>query len=372
MLADFDYICADMETSALHSHYIIDGSVSEQTPAQILASVSVCAFPEDGSEYASIIDESLDPAVRSSTLSASCIDSYLARILEADEALDPAYSDSGTRFAIASALTRSLWQSGHYGLENLLLNLRWKWDMAPVGSASAFYSSALAVSDYLEALDLRLESCRFEQDFAGNRIDVSVCLDNESDSEDVLVMGKSRSCPETLVADPQSWVVYVPFDTCDFRLGGSLLARTLGVGGGVPPQIADADYFIDCYEVLRELVEDGVVISGISVAEGGLIKALSDLTADGTGLVADVSDIMKSYEENDLLRILFAEVPGVLIQIRDSDFDYLDAELLLQDVAFFPLGHPSTTSRELRLKSSAKSGIQRILESLMQNAEGED
>jgi hypothetical protein len=94
--------------------------------------------------------------------------------------------------------------------------------------------------------------------------------------------------------------------------------------------------------------------------------------ADGVGLGVDVSDVMRAYQEQDVLRILFGEVPGAVIQIQDADFDYLDAELLLQDVAFFPLGHPVPGSDEVRVKASAKSGIQTILESLMQNAEGED
>ena len=72
-----------------------------------------------------------------------------------------------------------------------------------------------------------------------------------------------------------------------------------------------------------------------------------------------------------MVRLLFSEVPGAIIQVRDADFDYIDAEFILQDVAYFPLGHPSADG-ELHLASSAKTGIQTILESLMQNAEGED
>ena len=94
--------------------------------------------------------------------------------------------------------------------------------------------------------------------------------------------------------------------------------------------------------------------------------------ADKAGLVVDVSDVMRAYQEQDVLRVLFAEVPGAVIQIQDADFDYLDAELLLQDVAFFPLGHPVPGQAGIRVNASAKSGIQTILESLMQNAEGED
>ena len=107
------------------------------------------------------------------------------------------------------------------------------------------------------------------------------------------------------------------------------------------------------------------------MGEGGLLKTVRQMAGDA-GLGVDVSDVMRAYQEQDVLRILFAEVPGVVIQIQDADFDYLDAELLLQDVAFFPLGHPVPGSAEIRIKASAKSGIQTILESLMQNAEGED
>ena len=67
-------------------------------------------------------------------------------------------------------------------------------------------------------------------------------------------------------------------------------------------------------------------------------------------------------------------MPGVVIQIRDIDFDYIDAELLLQDVAFYPLGHPAANGGAVRVRSSAKTGIQNILESLVQRqgGEGED
>ena len=73
------------------------------------------------------------------------------------------------------------------------------------------------------------------------------------------------------------------------------------------------------------------------------------------------------------MRLLFAEVPGAVIQIRDIDFDYIDAELLLQDVAFYPLGHP-VSGGGVRIRSSVKTGIQNILDALIQKqgGEGED
>ena len=69
--------------------------------------------------------------------------------------------------------------------------------------------------------------------------------------------------------------------------------------------------------------------------------------------------------------MLFGEVPGVVIQIADIDYDYVDAELLLQDIAYFPLGHPVPGTPGISVLSGGNS-ITGILESLMNSLEGED
>lgn len=359
-----------MKTSALYSQYVIDGAVMEKTPAQVLDAVCNERHPEPGESYDSIVDESMDPVIGKAVLDSACLDEYLASVMEGDENLDPACSDSYSRFHAASALCASLWREGHFCLEDLAMNVEWSWDTAPVGAASAFYRSVQALTEYLDSLDIRLSSYGVDEVGGSFGLSSSVSLSPEADSD--VFMTDGRMCPSVMVPDTQSWLVYVPFDTCDFRLGGSLLASRLRTGLGTEPQINDPDYFMDCYEVLRELVEDGVVIAATEIPRGGMMKALKTMLGAGVGLSVDISDIMNSYEEQNALRVLFAEVPGVLIQIRDADFDYLDAELLLQDVAFFPLGHPTLEDGELRVKSSRKTGIQRILESLMLNAEGED
>ena len=97
------------------------------------------------------------------------------------------------------------------------------------------------------------------------------------------------------------------------------------------------------------------------------------MTGPKTGAEIELSDLKKSVGEEEIVRLLFSEVPGALIQVRDEDFDYIDAELLLQDVAFYPLGHP-VSGGHIRVKSSAKTGLQTILDALArrQGGEGED
>ena len=326
--------------TALHATYVLDGVQEEYTPAQLLDAVTEPEgrHPLTAPAEERAVDETLDPVFRGIALEPGCTDAYLEAVLAAKK-------------------------------------------LVPAASA-AFYESVRAAADYVDALGLKFSGYRYARTSGASELTLRTRIARDAAEEDYgfvsepfrsehPVLGARRSCPGTLAPDPQSWVIYVPFDTTDFRLGGSLLAQILDVGGGPAPQITDADYFLDCHEVIRELVEDGILLSGATVGEGGLLRTVRQM-ADGVGLTVDVSDVMRAYQEQDVMRILFAEVPGAVIQIHDADFDYLDAELLLQDVAFFPLGHPVPGRTDVRVKASAKSGIQTILESLMQNAEGED
>ena len=136
--------------------------------------------------------------------------------------------------------------------------------------------------------------------------------------------------------------------------------------------IQDPDYFIDCYEVVRELTEDGIVKAGVTVADGGLATAAYKM-CERLGANLDLSGIVTSYGENDHIRILFGEIPGVMIQISDSDYDYVDSQLILQDIAYYPLGHPTAAFQGIRVTQNSKTGVAEILASLMgQASEGED
>ena len=119
------------------------------------------------------------------------------------------------------------------------------------------------------------------------------------------------------------------------------------------------------------MVEDGFVIAGVTVADGGLITAAKGMCAK-SGMSIDVKGIMSSYQQ-ERHRVLFGEVPGVLIQVSDENYDYVDSQLLLQDIAYYPVGHPTAESSGLTISETGKNGVADILASLLGHAsEGED
>lgn len=382
------------KTSALHSKYIIDGVSRRLTPAEMLddciASKDEVTIPKNG-DFEPVVDESTDPSPSMKKFQSQNVQGYLATIvslLDEPRPFPAAYADPYTRGRIAKALLDAVWMNGHFKLGDLTIAARWKWNCKPLGNMAAFYSSAEATADYINNLGICLSGYSFTESgrVCQTSFKVGACEKAESPDEDDIflpedapfgsehpVLGRRRAVPDKLAADPDSWIIYVPFDTCDFRLGGSLLCEALGQNGDNFPEIGDADYFIDCYEVIREFIEDRIAVSAATVCDGGLLTALKLMCSGDVGADIDISGIMSAYGEDKKLRILFSEIPGAIIQIKDSDYDYVDAEFLLQDIAYYPMGHPATGTGEVNVKAGG-SGIAGILQSLLssQASEGED
>ena len=375
---------------AFYSEYIIDGIQQELTPARMLDCVNASdSSVNSHNEFCdSIVDESPDlPGVALLEFDAAGIDEYLEKILSLnwqDRVFQMPFAARLSKARIAWALIDTLWKKGNFRLGDLSMDMNWYWNPNRIGNMAAFYSSVQASAEYLDALGLSLSHYSYhDSDKSGIEITTGLFRCSHED-EDLLEkfpfhsgdphMGEEKIFPNTLCPDLQSWIIYIPFDNCEFRLGGSSLARAMGAEGGTAPDVNDADYFIDCFEVVRELVEDGIILSGATVRDGGLLTALKQMTDTHLGADINIGDLMNAYSEKDMVRILFAEVPGVIIQIRDIDYDYVDAELLLQDVAYFPLGHPASGHSGVNVSASVKSGIQTILESIIQSqsSEGED
>ena len=375
--------------SVLYSQYIIDGIPQELSPGEMLDDCLASGSEASHKTFEEpVMDETKDPSLQTGSYDNWKIQDYLAETVSHNGRTFPVvFAAQYTKILVERALIDTIWNDGHFRLGDVELKMDWKWDCDPIGNLAAFHASALAASECLEDLGIKLSSYSFEQSGTCQLGIKPSFVRGPHEEEDILVempyhtrhprFSYKRKHPSHIIDDPDSWLIYVPMDSCDHRLGGSLLSETENIGGGVAPEAGDADYFFDCFEIVREMVEDGIIISGDTVGDGGLLTTLKKmcLASDSkVGARINLSDLIKACHEQDIVRLLFAEVPGVIIQIRDQDYDYLDAEFVLQDVMFFPLGHPTPGRSEIKVDSSGKTGIESILESLIrsQSSEGED
>lgn len=371
-------------TSPLYSKYIIDGVPQDFTPAWMLDSACgrVTARTED---FDAIVDESEDPSPLEDSFPASLLDSFLSDPVKLSPSdCPPGYAAAYARERICTALIESIWQNGHYRFGDLAVESIWRWTELPAGTPAAFYQAVSAACELLDKLGLPMESYSFTP--SGRRLDVLVkTRETNPEEEQASLLGElpfqthnpsmepGRRCPVISGGQGDNLLIYIPFDTGPFRLGGSAAAVRSALQGGHAPAEPDADYFMDCYEVVRELVEDGIVLGGASVGRGGLACALARMCTGGIRPAADLWSLMKAYGEEDMCRVLLAEMPGAVIEIARSDYEYVDAELLLQDVAYFPLGNPESGSVP-RVSTDKEEDIAAILQSLLDASalEGED
>lgn len=383
--------------SALYSRYIIDGIMGEATPAELLNECMEYPFDEEylSGNFRDIVDETIEPPLSASTYDSSNVDELLRMTTAgagAERSFRMLYPDHFTRLQIAQALISRIWSKGHFRLGDIRLWAQWDWNTRPIGNMAAFYSSISEASDYIYSLGVGLTDYIFIESDETSSAKFYAWLPeiNPEEQEDISEapqhpalfkapyesshpwISEERQCPRNLICDKDSQLIYIPFDTCQFKLGGSLLDELSERAGGAAPNIKDPDYFIDCYEVVRELVEDGIVMAGMSVGDGGLATAANTMTQD-CGLDLEIGGLMSSYQETDKMKILFGEIPGVLLQVSDYEYDYLDSQLTLQDVAYYPVGRPTDEHKDVRITQSSKGGVANILASLLAQAtEGED
>ena len=373
--------------SALYSHYIIDGVRCDATPAELLE--ECMEFPDQAvsGSFSDILDESTDPPVTSFSYDTMLNRHYAEQTTAASVTERPfrmLYPQHFTRIQIAKTLLSRLWSEGHFRLGDLRMWAQWEWNTRPLGNMAAFYASAETASDYLYGLGVKLTDYTFMESDSESNVKFFAWLpeyEEEKPSEMELTepyesrhpwIGEERRCSRTVVETTGSRIIYIPFDTCQFKLGGSLLAQVQGHNGGPAPLIQDPDYFIDCYEVIRELVEDGIIIAGVTVADGGIATAASKMCGNA-GIEIDVSGLMASYQPTDSTKILFSEIPGVLVQVTEENYDYFDSQLLLQDVAYYPVGRFDSERKGVRFAEGADREVAGILASLLaQASEGED
>lgn len=372
--------------SALYSHYIIDGLKCDMTPAELL---DECMHESDGllelPDFDDIIDEMTEAPLSVFEPDSSQHEKYLEQTLAAtnsERQFMMLYPEHFTRMQIAKTLLGRLWSEGHFRLGDLRLWAQWEWNTRHLGNMAAFYASASTASEYIYALGASLEDYVFIEGDESSTAKFFAWLPEHEEEDNIFKtspyesthpwISESRKCPATLVNDPDSRIIYIPFDTCRFKLGGSLLAQENKDNGGKAPDINDPDYFIDCYEVVRELTEDGIIMSGTTVADGGLLTAAARMCTE-CGCDLDITRLSASYQEENTTKILFGEVPGVLIQVSEDNYDYVDSQLILQDVAYFPVGTTTVSHTGVKVTRSEKNGIAGILASLLgQASEGED
>ena len=261
--------------------------------------------------------------------------------------------EAGSVLSVAESLTNIVWAPLTEGLQSVSLSANWMWPCrSQKGEDARLYKAVEALSDFCCALGVNVptgkDSLSMSQQYPnGEKIIApgTVIVSSGGEVDDV-----RKVVSPVLVNDKRSSLYHIDFSFCEQRLGGSAFAQSLGKVGSDVPTVENPEYFVDCFNAVQELIRRGWVMAGHDISAGGLITTLLEMTFANTkgGMHVNLHDICP---DGDAVKALFAENPGVVIQV--SDEHKFDLREYLEDVGvgFAKIGYPVESGRTLVVKN---------------------
>ena len=261
---------------------------------------------------------------------------------------DPA---AGSVLSVAEALTNIVWAPMAEGMDSISLSANWMWPCrSQEGEDARLYEGVKALSDFCCDLHINVptgkDSLSLSQQYPNGEKIISPGTVIVSAGGEVSDIKKVVS--PVLVNDKNASIYHIDFSFDEQRLGGSAFAQSLGKVGDDVPTVKNAEYFCDAFNVIQELIKKGWIMAGHDISAGGLITTLLEMCFANMkgGLHINLHDICK---DGDVVKALFAENPGVVIEVSDEhkqDFKDFMEEM---GVGFAKIGYPVENSRTIEV-----------------------
>ena len=237
--------------------------------------------------------------------------------------IDPA---SGSVMAIAEALTNIVFAPLTKGLQSVSLSANWMWPCRNPGEDARLYKAVEACSDFACDLGINIptgkDSLSMTQKYGEEKVysPGTVIISAAAEVENI-----RKIVSPVLAYIKGTYIYYIDFSFDTFKLGGSAFAQTMSKIGDEAPGVTDAEYFKNAFAAVQELVNRGLILAGHDVSAGGMVTTMLEMCFSNPngGLEARLDKIRNS----DIIKILFSENPGVLIQVKHHRL----VEKILQD-----------------------------------------
>ena len=251
-------------------------------------------------------------------------------------------SAKGSVIAIAEALTNIVGAPIKNDIRGLSLSANWMWPCKNPGEDAALYRAVEACSDFACALVINIptgkDSLSMTQKYGDDKVFApgTVIISAAGEVTDI------RKTVSPVLQPGRSHLYYIDFSGDSLKLGGSALFQSLNRLGAEAPTVTDPAQFVATFNAVQRLVKRGSIMAAHDVSAGGLITTILEMTfANTSGGVNLTTDAFTEAGESDLVKILFAENPALVVQIAEDKAD--SAEQLLKEagVKFHLIGEPS-------------------------------
>ena len=250
--------------------------------------------------------------------------------------IDPA---AGSVLSITEALTNIVGVNLNGGLKAVSLSANWMWPCRNEGEDAGLYRAVKACSDFACSLGINIptgkDSLSMTQKY-GNKKVIAPGTVIISAGGEVCDVKKTVS---PVLQQKKSRLYYIDFSGCDMQLGGSALAQSMGLLGDKAPGVKSADYFANAFNAVQALVENKQLLAAHDISAGGLLTTVLEMTFANTK--GGVNLDLDGMAEQDIVKVLFAENPALVIQVANNQCGKVERELAERGVKFIYIGEPS-------------------------------
>ena len=261
--------------------------------------------------------------------------------------------EAGSVLAVSESLTNLVWAPLADGLDSVSLSANWMWPCrAQEGEDARLYKAVKALSDFCCSLQINVptgkDSLSMTQKYPDGEKVVSPGTVIVSAGGEVSDIKKIVS--PVMKNVPNSRFYHIDFSFDDLQLGGSAFAQSLNKVGSDVPTVKNPEYFRDAFLAIQQLVNEGLIMAGHDISAGGMITTLLEMcfanTEGGMKLNLD------KFQDADVVKVLFAENPGVIIQVSDENAPAVKAILDEAGVGYLKIGVPTDERHLLISKNS--------------------
>ncbi|MGV3697411.1 phosphoribosylformylglycinamidine synthase [Flavobacterium sp.] len=257
--------------------------------------------------------------------------------------IDPS---AGSRNSIGEALSNIVFAPLKDGLKSVSLSANWMWACKNEGEDARLYEAVKACSDFAIELGINIptgkDSLSMKQKYPGDEVI----------APGTVIISAAGNCSNiTKVVEPVlqkngGSIYYINLSQDAFKLGGSSFAQIQNKVGSETPTIKNAAFFKKAFNTIQDLIKDRQIAAGHDIGSGGLITTLLEMCFADINLGAKID--FSSFAEKDLVKILFSENIGVVLQAKDD----ATFEKAFADLEYFKIG-TATNSDSLNIQNQS-------------------
>jgi len=248
------------------------------------------------------------------------------------------HPENGSVLSVAEALTNLVWAPIDGGLKGVSLSANWMWPARNAGENARLYRAVKAMSEFAIKLGINIptgkDSLSMTQKYPNGEKVLSpgtVIVSTVGEVSDI-----KKLVGPVLAREYGTELIYVSFSKSGFELGGSSFAQVLSALGTKTPSVPDPDYFKQAFDIIQKFIEEGLILAGHDISAGGMITTLLEMNFANSG--GGLSLNLDKFDDDDLIRILFSERPGIIMQGRKAD--NLTNKLTEKGIEAILLGEP--------------------------------